>query len=349
MVEIYVNDIKNALKNKCYFSALALSLALPDICGAAEYPDEISVGKRYIEWYDKYLGEYMSSDKDAPYLSGEIVYNLRNTFLHTGSPNIDSNKVKNEANQLDKFVLFLGDGTKIWNMSMLFDATIVKLRTMMVDVTYLCQTICDCSLWYYKNNVDKFHFDFRITTQEYMLSRKTEPPSGDQIDEIIEEKLNRKLEQSGDSQRVHRDPNHTILDGFKESLDDIFSNEELKQKFLSGEEFTLVRERTTNGTFTPNTEPTVKKESTPKKKSASTQKKKTKPDKREAQVRSFFGQHFKDKKYKQNKEIIIQTVLKSKTKQQVNNALMKSFGSEETGLIYKRLSPLLALLSLPGK
>lgn len=48
MVEIYVNDIENALKNKSYFSALAMSLALPDICGAAEYPNETSTAKRYM-------------------------------------------------------------------------------------------------------------------------------------------------------------------------------------------------------------------------------------------------------------------------------------------------------------
>ena len=107
MVELYVNDIENALKNKSYFSALAMSLALPDICGTAEYPNETSTAKRYIEWHNKYLGKYMSDDRGNPYLCGEIVYNLRNTFLHTGSPNIDSNKVKDEANQLDRFILIL--------------------------------------------------------------------------------------------------------------------------------------------------------------------------------------------------------------------------------------------------
>lgn len=146
MVEFYVNDIANALKNKCYFSALAMSLALPDICGTAEYPHETSTAKHYIEWYNKYLDEYMAGDKDNPYLSGEIVYSLRNTFLHTGSPNINSSRVKNEANQLDRFVLMLGNGTKIWNMTSFIDTPIVKLRIMMVDVTYLCQTICDCAL-----------------------------------------------------------------------------------------------------------------------------------------------------------------------------------------------------------
>lgn len=342
MVEIYVNDIENALKNKSYFSALAMSLALPDICGAAEYPNETSTAKRYIEWYNKYLGEYMSDDRGNPYLSGEIVYNLRNTFLHAGSPNIDSNKIKDEANQLDRFILILGDGTEIWSATLFINTSIVKLRTMIVDVTYLCKTICDHSLWYYKNNTNKFHFDFSIDTQDHFLSGEGKLPSGDPIIEA----LNQKLEQSGDTRRFLESQDHTTVDVITGDFNYIFSNEELKQRCLNGEKIKLVR-TTDTPVITSNTESTVKKESAPKKKTASPSKKKTKPDKREAQVRSFFGQHFKEKKYKQKKEIIIQAILKSKTKQQVNNALMKSFASEETGVIYKRLSPLLA--SLPGK
>lgn len=344
MVELYVNDIENALKNKSYFSALAMSLALPDICGAAEYPNETSTAKRYIEWYNKYLGEYMSDDSGNPYLSGEIVYNLRNTFLHTGSPNIDSNKIKDEANQLDGFGLILGDGTEMC-MTLFIKFSIVKLRAMIVDVKYLCKTICDRSLWYYKNNTNKFHFDFSIDTQDHFYSGEGKLPSGDPIIEA----LNQKLEQSGDTRRFQESQDHTTVDVITGDFNYIFSNEELKQKFLNGEEIKLVRTMPPTDTpvITSNTESTVKKESAPKKKTASPSKKKTKPDKREAQVRSFFDQHFKEKKYKQKKEIIIQAILKSKTKQQVNNALMKSFASEETGVIYKRLSPLLA--SLPGK
>ena len=342
MVELYVNDIENALKNKSYFSALAMSLALPDICGAAEYPNETSTAKRYMGWYNKYLGEDMSDDRGNPYLSGEIVYNLRNTFLHAGSPNIDSNKIKDEANQLDGFGLILGDGTKIWSATLFINTSIVKLRTMIVDVTYLCKTICDRSLWYYKNNTNKFHFGFSIDTQDHFYSGEGKLPSGDPIIEA----LNQKLEQSGDTRRFQESQDHTTVDVITGDFNYIFSNEELKQKFLNGEKIKLVRTMHTP-VITSNTESTVKKESAPKKKTASPSKKKTKPDKREAQVRSFFGQHFKEKKYKQKKEIIIQAILKSKTKQQVNNALMKSFASEETGVIYKRLSPLLALL--PGK
>lgn len=264
MVELYVNDIANAIKNKSYFSALAMSLALPDICGTAEYPNETSTAKRYIEWYNKYLGEYMSDDRGNPYLSGEIVYNLRNTFLHTGSPNIDSNKVKDEANQLDRFILILGDGTKILSATSFIDTPIVKLRTMMVDVTYLCKTICDCSLWYYKNNTNKFHFDFSIDTQDHFLSGEGKLPSGDPIIKA----LNQKLEQSGDTRRFQESQDHTMADDITGGLNYIFSNEELKQKYLNGEEITLVRAMPPTDTpvITSNTESTVKKESAPKKK-----------------------------------------------------------------------------------
>lgn len=338
MIRLYVSDIENSLKNKCYFSALAMSLALPDICGTAEYPHETSTAKRYIEWYNKYLGEYMSDDRGNPYLSGEVVYNLRNTLLHTGSPNIDSNKVKNEANKLDIFALKLGDSI-ILNLAGVIGSPYAKVRIMRVNVTYLCQTICDCSLWYYKNNADKFHFNFFIEPPDDLLPRECELPLGDPIIKI----LNNKLEQSGVSGRFLEDQDHTTINTIFEGLEYILADEELKPKYLNGAKISLVREKTSADTpvLTSNTEPTIIKESASERK--------TKPDKREAQIRSFFDQHFKEKKYKQKKEIIIQTVLKSKTKQQVNNALMKSFASEETGAIYKRLSPLLALLSLPGK
>ena len=70
-------------------------------------------------------------------------------------------------------------------------------------------------------------------------------------------------------------------------------------------------------------------------------------DKREAQVRSFFGQHFKEKEYKEHKEDIIQTLLDSKTKQEINIRLMKVFPSKVVSEIHKKLRPLIK--DLPGK
>ncbi len=73
-----------------------------------------------------------------------------------------------------------------------------------------------------------------------------------------------------------------------------------------------------------------------------------KTNQREAQIRSFFGQHFSDKKYKKHKEEIIQAVLKAKSKQQVNNNLMKIYNAGNiVREIYKKLKPLIK--DLPGK
>ena len=70
-------------------------------------------------------------------------------------------------------------------------------------------------------------------------------------------------------------------------------------------------------------------------------------DKQEAQIRSFFGQHFKEKEYIEKKEEIVQLVLKSKNRQQINNGLLKIFRNDKVGVIYKRLKPLIK--DLPGR
>lgn len=75
---------------------------------------------------------------------------------------------------------------------------------------------------------------------------------------------------------------------------------------------------------------------------------KSKVAKRESQIRSFFGRHFKTEEYAEYKEEIIQIILKAKTKQQVNNSLLKLYSNgTEVSYIYKTVQPLIK--DLPGK
>ncbi len=69
--------------------------------------------------------------------------------------------------------------------------------------------------------------------------------------------------------------------------------------------------------------------------------------KREAQVRSFFGEHFKGEEYQNRKEEAIKVLLTSTTKQQVNNRLMKLYPNEVVSEMIKDLRPLIK--DLPGK
>lgn len=75
---------------------------------------------------------------------------------------------------------------------------------------------------------------------------------------------------------------------------------------------------------------------------------KSKVAKRESQVRSFFGQHFKKKIYVEKKENIISIILNAKTKQQVNNGLLKLYSDGTiVSHIYQTVQPLIN--DLPGK
>ena len=113
-----IDDMNKALDNDCFFSALSLALTLPDICGKAKYPTDGNK-KRYIAWYDEYVGAYEQcpgEEGKMPYLSGEVVYQLRCSFLHQGNPNIDKSKINEECCKIDKFVL-LTEKKKEFNRS----------------------------------------------------------------------------------------------------------------------------------------------------------------------------------------------------------------------------------------
>ena len=75
---------------------------------------------------------------------------------------------------------------------------------------------------------------------------------------------------------------------------------------------------------------------------------KSKNAKRESQVRSFFGQHFRTKMYVDKKEEIIHIILNAQTRQQVNNGLLKLYSDGKVVKhIYQTVQPLIK--DLPGK
>jgi len=162
-----IDDVNKALEAGCYFSALSLVLTFPDICGKAEYPQE-KTAKRYKDWYDEYIGKYEQcpcencQNTPMPYLSGEVVYSLRNSLLHQGTPNIDPLNFKNDNNKIDCFELVIeskkpfdvySDASSILNGS---------VKTYRVNVRRLCLIFCNSVRAYYKENKDKFDF-FKFT------------------------------------------------------------------------------------------------------------------------------------------------------------------------------------------
>lgn len=158
MIDKIVYDINIALKNGAYLSALSLALTLPDVCGKAEYPSE-SVGKRYIHWYDEYIGQYETDGQtDCPYLSGEVVYSLRNSFLHQTTPNVDKTKIQDSQNQIDEFVLVLEPKNEFDIYADLSMGECFGIKSYHVSVQRLCVILTRTALGYYNKNKEKFGF-----------------------------------------------------------------------------------------------------------------------------------------------------------------------------------------------
>ncbi len=170
-----VNDMDKALDDNCYFAALSIALMLPDICGKAEFPNENSSKKRYVEWYDMWIGKHECSPREKdetvmPYLSGEVVYQLRCAFLHQGNPNIDKDKIIAPENKIDEFELIIESKQEF---DIYCDSSCVSNlgRSYSVHIRRLCMIIGLSVKAYYRDNKGKFNFfKYKITDLDIVNS-----------------------------------------------------------------------------------------------------------------------------------------------------------------------------------
>lgn len=160
MVDRIIQEINTCLKNECYLSALGMALTLPDICGKAKYPaDKTSV--RYRKWYKDYIQNREMPEgahgEETPYLSCDVVYSLRNSLLHQGTPNVDSENIHEERCKVDDFVLVIGEGVTTAGFSWNPDGSIAS-RELEVDVRSLCGKLTREAGKYYHNHPELFDF-----------------------------------------------------------------------------------------------------------------------------------------------------------------------------------------------
>lgn len=174
MILQLIRDIRKALENDLYFTALCSALTLPDICGKVAYPEKISSRKRYILWYDKEIGIYEKNHEDKnnmPYLSGEVIYSLRCALLHEGNPNVKNDTLRNNK-PIDYFSLVIEKAKPFDAYS---DASkIIKfgdehIREYRMNVRRICLILCNVSESYYKQNTDKFGFNYKIIDKDKIM------------------------------------------------------------------------------------------------------------------------------------------------------------------------------------
>lgn len=167
----YINDIRKALDNDCWYSALALALTLPDICGEIEFTHISSVGKRYREWYLKHIqnnGYYtITHNKDILFTSEEC-YQLRCSFLHSHSYDIENSYLNESVKQYkgketyfsiqNKFGLYASKDETFCKRSFVNDySTQIQTRKIRVNVYNLCNILCNEAENFYNTNQQLFN------------------------------------------------------------------------------------------------------------------------------------------------------------------------------------------------
>jgi len=134
-----IKDIEIAVENGAYFSALALALTLPDVCGKIAFPEERTKKDWYSKWYDKYCGSSLPTgvSKNLPVFDGKFCYCLRCSYLHSG---IVDNDVP-----INKFS-FTKNGCD-FNCSVTYINSKVE-KTIVCEIKKLCKLICIGVEWF---------------------------------------------------------------------------------------------------------------------------------------------------------------------------------------------------------
>lgn len=169
MLPKLIEDVERATEHECYLAALALALTLPDICGKAEFPNDGN-GARYKKWCKKFVCDIRSRNTpsgDMPYLNEDMIYGLRNLFLHQGTPNVKPSSSWDDRCQVNHFKLEITDpDAPDGESSMVSYGAGMKIshREITVGVRDLCYRLRVAAKKYYEENTDKFtffNFDFK--------------------------------------------------------------------------------------------------------------------------------------------------------------------------------------------
>jgi len=91
-----INSTRQAVSQENWYSALALALTMPDICGRISYPALAKQSeKRYVAWFDAYLAEtYRGGWNRMQLMKGEDLYALRCAYLHQGEFDLTGQNVR---------------------------------------------------------------------------------------------------------------------------------------------------------------------------------------------------------------------------------------------------------------
>jgi hypothetical protein len=99
----FIESVRKALDENNWSAALFISLTLPDMCSRLESDNNETNGKKYANWFDKYLKKTNTMsfrDVHHVFMTGDDCYVLRCSMLHQGFTDVSHQRKKGV---LDRF------------------------------------------------------------------------------------------------------------------------------------------------------------------------------------------------------------------------------------------------------
>ncbi len=154
----FIRSIERSLEEKNWYAALALALALPDICANVCFPD-MGSQRRYVNWFKQYMQPKYTSHigperEEHIFLRGEDCYALRCALLHEGTHDITEQRAR-EVLENFQFVVPPDGWTVHCNQNN---------NSLQLQVDEFCRDICAAvNQWLADNSFSNGEFDNFLT------------------------------------------------------------------------------------------------------------------------------------------------------------------------------------------
>ena len=134
-----LEQIESNLNAKNYYTALFVTLTIPDICGALASSNGMASGNKYAEWFNDCVAhKHFAWGKQ--WLTGEDCYQIRCAMLHQGRsdrPKISYSSVRFMIKQPNTAIV---GGIILIKDEALKDKAL-KDKTLYIDLLQFCQNI----------------------------------------------------------------------------------------------------------------------------------------------------------------------------------------------------------------
>jgi hypothetical protein len=139
----YVRDLHHAVNAGALYSALALALTIPDICGAIEYPNEQITNRRYRAWFDAWCGFHQSQ------MTAADCWALRCTYLHLAREEFAGEAAAFAALARIQFTVGQSDGG--WLSKYIEPASAGAKPAVQIPTEIFCRDMAGSALGWFKS------------------------------------------------------------------------------------------------------------------------------------------------------------------------------------------------------